>query len=635
MCGLCGFTDAGRMPSPDDVLDRILSCLTHRGPDAEGRHVNQDIALGHMRLSVIDLSAAGNQPMRTADGRYIIVYNGEVYNFQILRSELERTDSIRWVSATDTEVLLYAYRHWGADCLKRLRGEFALAVWDEQDKTLFLARDRLGVKPLYYAPLPGGHLAFASEVRALIRHPRVDHSLLPRAIDEYLTYLYVPAPLTIYAGVRELLPGQYLVWKDGVWTTHDYWKPPTRAGERLTEEDAVAELNRLLAESVRLQMVADVPLGAFLSGGIDSSSVVAYMCESASAPIHTFTVGFEGAGLYDEREQARLLARHFGTDHREIIVRPDCVDLLPRVVRHFGQPFGNPTSMLTYLLAEKTREHVTVALAGDGGDEVFGGYPRYMGALWSDRYRKLPGLLRHRLLPGIARMMPESARGFHQLRRVREFVFGNRMPARDMYRYWVGYYTEDAKSALYTPEFKAQLDGADAAAYMDDLFGEAEGLEPFAARARYVDFRSFLPCNVLQYGDRMSMAHGLELRVPLLDHKIVEFMMSLPFDLCVRNGTQKYLLRRAMARRLPGWVLRRRKLGFNPPMGQWIVKELREVVADYLSEGRLRQRGIFEATAVSDIVAQHGQGQRDFSLHIWALLVLEEWMRQQEEWQRG
>jgi len=565
--------------------------------------------------------------MSNADGRLWIVFNGEIYNFQELRKELLQKGR-RFRSNSDTEVILHLYETLGQGCLEHLRGMFAFGIWDCERQELFLARDRLGIKPLYYAER-GGRLLFASELKAILRHPEIGREIDYSALHDYLTYLYVPPPRTIYKDIQSLPPGHFLAWRGGIARKERYWRLPE---DRLEgeEEDLAGELRTLIEESVRLRMISDVPVGAFLSGGVDSSSIVGLMARQTSHPVKTFSIGFGArARLYDELDYARCVADHFGTDHQEIVVEPDAVSLLPKMVGGFDEPFGNPTAFLVYLLSEFTRKHVTVALAGDGGDEVFGGYPRYKGASLSGLYKIIPGWLRRATLEPVAAFIPESSRGRHGLRRFKEFVQGGALSPEEMYCRWVTYYTEEMKAELYSREMADRMGDRVPYEFLKGLFQEARQRErdTLFDRITTVDMQSFLPCNLLAYTDRMSMAHGLEVRVPFTDHKLVEFVTRLSPTLRLRGMRDKYLLKKAVGDLLPDAVLRRKKLGFNPPMALWLKEDLHDLVRDCLSEEVVRRRGYFRPEAIRSLLYLHQSGRRDLSLHIWALLVLEVWHR--------
>ncbi|HMD32726.1 MAG TPA: asparagine synthase (glutamine-hydrolyzing), partial [Candidatus Acidoferrales bacterium] len=601
---MCGIT--GGVPGIDArVLQRMTAALAHRGPDGEGYFhaagqpgdragARAAASLGHRRLAVIDL-ARGQQPMTSADGRWTIVFNGEIYNFRELGRELESC-GVALRTKSDTEVLLEAWARWGVEALERLRGMFAFALWDARERALWLVRDRLGVKPLYYAPAGDG-LLFGSEIKALLAHPGVSRRLRPSAIDDYLTYLYVPAPQTIFEGVEELPPAHWLRFSNGAIELRRYWQAlPRPAGE--AKKAGAEELCALLDDAVRMRLVSDVPLGAFLSGGIDSSSIVALAARSQREPVRTFSLGF-GAGEehYTELEYARLVSGRYSTEHRELTVRPNCAELLPRMVSLFDEPFGNPTALLLHALSAATREHVTVALAGDAGDELFLGYPRYLGARLRRAWGAVPSPVR-RAASALARAVPEGTNGFHARRRAREFLSAGDGSWQSAYVGWVTYFNPAQRRELYSPEFSAAVDGHFAESFLEDRFAEVAGADPLD-QASYVDLHSFLPHNVLQYGDRMSMAHALELRQPFTDHRLVEFALGLPAEQKLRGRDTKHLLRVAMRPLLPEQTLRRSKLGLNPPLGRWLRGELAPLVDRYLSPEAIRRRGWFRPEAIA------------------------------------
>ncbi len=622
---MCGIT--GGVPEIDSrVLERMTTALAHRGPDGEGYFHAPGPAgasLGHRRLAIIDLPG-GRQPMTSADGRWTIVFNGEIYNFRELRRELESLGTV-FHTRSDTEVLLEAWARWDVGALERLRGMFAFVIWDARERALWLVRDRLGVKPLYYSTA-GGRLLFGSEIKALLAHPAVSRRLRPSALDDYLAYLYVPAPQTIFEDIEELPPAHWMRYSNGAAQLCRYWQPrPLPAGEGA--EANAGELLALLDESVRLRLVSDVPLGAFLSGGLDSSSIVALAARGQAGPVRTFSLGF-GAGEehYTELEFARLVSSRYGTDHRELTIRPDCADLLPRIVSLFDEPFGNPTALLVHALSEATRRHVTVALAGDAGDELFLGYPRYLGVRLRRVWGAIPGPLR-RTAAVLAERIPEGTGGRHARRRAREFLAGDNGSWQSAYISWVAYFNPAMRTGLYSSEFRAALGDHSAELFLERRFAEVAGCDPLG-QACYVDLHSFLPHNVLQYGDRMSMAHGLELRLPFTDHRLVEFALRLPAHQKLRGSLTKRLLRSAMQPMLPEETLRRSKLGLNPPLGRWLRNELAPLVDRYLSPAAVRQRGWFRPEAVAKLREEFSSGRRDYALHLWGLLVLEEWARQ-------
>lgn len=619
MCGIAGI--AGENAAEHIVA--MTRTLAHRGPDGEGFYSSEDIALGHRRLSVIDLET-GQQPMTTHDGRYTVVFNGEIYNFPALRKQLESLGA-RFRTRSDTEVLLQAYATWGRHALEKLRGMFAFAIWDGWERRLFLARDRLGLKPLYFAETAASFL-FASEMKGLLAHPGIPRRLDPLALDDFLTYLYVPAPGTIFRSIRELPPGHWLEWNDGRLRIRRYWDV-TFAPESQPPRQHCEALQSLLADCVGVHLASDVPLGVFLSGGLDSGVITALMARTGSAPVRAFTLGFhEGDHRYSEWEYARIMSEAVGARACQISVPPESASLLGPATRHFDEPFGNPTSLLIYHLSGQARRHVTVALAGDAGDELFLGYPRYLGVLLAERYRKLPTLLRD-FAAAAARRLPEPGNGNHFPRRLREFTDGCRHYPERMYFEWISYFSGDLRRRLYSPDFARAVGDYDSSGFIMELFHRS-GARDMIDRVNYVDLHSFLPFNVLRYADRMSMAHGLELRAPFADHQLIEQMARVPWHQKLRAGQTKVLLRQAAKEWLPRKILRRGKIGLNPPMGLWLRGALQPLLRDYLSPQQLRRRGYFRPEVVQELIRDHLQARRDYSLHLWALICFEEWHRQ-------
>jgi asparagine synthase (glutamine-hydrolysing) len=619
MCGLAGI--AGQ--SNKDAIQEMTRQLAHRGPDGEGFYFTEGVALGHRRLSVIDLET-GHQPMTTPDGRHTIVFNGEIYNFPELRKELESRGT-RFRTRSDTEVLLEAYAAWGNDAVRKLRGMFAFAVWDAANRQLFAARDRLGLKPLYFAEVRGS-LIFASEMKGLLAHPEIPREIDLLALDDFLTYLYVPAPRTIFRRIQELPPGHWLEWQDDHLRVSRYWDL-TFTPKIQPPQDHLEEVQALLAEAVRVHLASDVPLGVFLSGGLDSSVVTALMARSQSAQVSAFTLGFrDGEHRYSEWEYARTVAEAVGAHTRELIVPAESAALLSSVTRHFDEPFGNPTSLLIYQLSQLARQYVTVAMVGDGGDEVFLGYPRYRGVMFAEQYRRVPRVLRN-IASGIAQYLPEPGNGNHFPRRLREFTEGSHHLPERMYFQWISYFSSGLRRRLYSPALTHELSDYDSSEFLMALFrrcGPVDGID----RVNYVDLHSFLPFNILRYADRMSMAHGLELRAPFIDHRLIEKMASVPWRYKLRGNQTKVILRKAAEKLLPPKILARGKLGLNPPMGLWLRGRLKHLLEEYLSPHQVRQRGYFRPEVVQELIHDHHSGRRDYSLHLWALISFEEWHRQ-------
>lgn len=607
------------------LLAAMTASLRHRGPDGEGLHIDGALGLGHRRLAVLDL-AGGAQPMLRADGRAVVTFNGEIFNYQALRRELLAADQpLRHQG--DTEVLLAGHQRWGtAGLLARLRGMFAFALWDASRATLLLARDHLGIKPLYYAQLADGALLFASEPKALLRCPEVDRGLDLTSLDAYLDLFYIPPPRSIFRGIRQLPPGHTLTWRAGQLEIRRWWDPAPRAPDpRLTSLDEWAEaVAPVLAEAVALHTVADVPLGAYLSGGLDSSAILALMAERSRHPVETFCVGYGPEGRsYEERPVARRVAQFFGATHRELELDIDLLGDLPALVRGFDEPFGSWAALLGHRLARFTRQHVTVALAGDGGDEVFGGYPRYRGLLLSQHLSHAPGLgLARRLLARAGE--PTTARSLR--RWARQFLEGCQLPPPERYAAWVGYAPPALRDRLYTAATRAELRAAGRLAPVAEIFAEPV-LGDMVQRAGYADLRGFLPENVLRGSDRMSMMHGLEVRVPYCDRALVELLSGAPAPLRVGALASKRILRRVMRGKVPAEVLTRKKLGFTAPFGTWLKRAEPQIAGDLLHPQQIARRGLFEPAEVARLLAEHRSGARDHSHRIWSLLVLEQWQR--------
>ena len=628
MCGIAGWIGRDQQRVS---LRKMSQSIAHRGPEAEGfwraLHLGWRVEFVHRRLRIVDLAPRSDQPM--VRGSLTLVFNGEIYNFRELRTELER-EGHAFMTSSDTEVILAAYQQWGAGCVERLEGMFAFALWDKQRSELLLVRDRLGKKPLYFFQ-GGSQFVFGSEIKAVLAALPGTPEMDAEALDEYLTYLYVPYPRTFFEGIRQVPPASWIcvrVEGDGLrMSSGEYWDPLEggNRGRRSIRENE-EELRERLDGAVSSRMISDVPLGVLLSGGLDSSAITAVMARTGSAAVRSFSVGFAGDRMYDEIPFAGMVAERFGCRHEVLEAKASSMRSLAKIIWHFDQPFGNPTALLTYELAALTKQSVTVALGGDGGDELFGGYPRYVGAYASGWVRSLPRFLRSGLLPFLGGCIADDTNGRHQFRRLREFLEHANRPLIEMYLAWIGYFSASDKQRLYTDGLARATAGHDAGDFLRGLYQRAEGLETLN-RLAYVDMRSFLCCNVLEYGDRMSMAHALELRAPFCDRGLVEFALRVPFEQKFRYGKSKWLLRRAMRRVLPEPVLTRGKLGFNPPVNSWLRGESRAFEDAVLATQGLAGRGLFRREEMERLFAEQRTGKRDVSLKIWALIVLEIWCR--------
>jgi asparagine synthase (glutamine-hydrolysing) len=623
MCGIYGIISRTADKAVDrDALRRMGQVLVHRGPDDEGLHADAGAGLGVRRLSIIDL-ATGQQPVANEDGTLWLVFNGEIYNYQELRHTLQQKGHF-FASNSDTEVIIHAFEEYGDQCVEHLSGMFAFAVWDAPRRRLYIARDRLGIKPLYYW-VSGSELVFGSELKAVITCPGVPRSIDLVALDQFLTLEYIPSPRTIFQGVYKLPPGHRLILEGSRLSVEPYWDLQIRE----TPRDAVAcaeMLTDLVRDAVRQQLVSDVPLGALLSGGIDSSTVVAFMSEALSVPVQTFSIGFDDQ-TYNELPYARQVAAHFCTEHREEVLQPDIASMAEHLVRHLDEPFADFSVFPTYLVCKLASQSVKVLLSGDGGDEVFGGYETYVAQSLDRYYSLLPAWLRHRALPAIMEGVPPQAAKKGLINKTKRFVEGAALPASLQHTRWMTFMDERAKAELYQPDLKANTNGYGATYLLEGYFQRVSQLDPLAQQ-QYVDIKTYLVDNILTKVDRMSMAASIEARVPLLDHRIVEFALSLPPHHKLSRGRTKLVLQQAMRGRLPEAVLNRPKQGFSIPMKHWLRGSLRPLMMDLLSPECVRRRVFFKPDAVDRWVEEHLQGRANHSHRLWALMVFELWQRQ-------
>lgn len=619
MCGICGIIARPGQEVDASRLQTMNTALAHRGPDESGLRIDGHVGLAMRRLSIIDLSG-GHQPMASEDGKTVLVFNGEIYNFQELRSGLQQAGHV-FRTASDTEVLLRAYEEYGDACLDRLNGMFAFAIYDRKKDRLLAARDRLGIKPLYYAEA-AGTLTFASELNALVRGGVETGGINLAALDAYLSFLFVPAPDTIYAGVHKLRPGEKLVFEKGRLQKESYWRPDFTPDSTWTLGSASERYLELLTDSVRLQRISDVPLGAFLSGGLDSTSVVATLAGMADTPVRTFAIGFDDP-KYNELPYARAAAEHFQTEHVEEVMQPDLVDMTPGLAAHFGEPFADSSSVPTWLVSQLARREVTVALSGDGGDELFAGYEWTHRTLQAQRLGRMPAPLRSLIAGGLA-LVPKSPLA-GKLRRFAADAGRDPMVA---FRNRHTCFTPEQRAGLYLPEVAEQLAG-----HAADRFEEhAEAASHFGNPEQYLyhDTMMYLPDDILTKVDRMSMANSLEVRVPLLDHRIVEFAATLPFELKHNRGMSKVLPKHALRDRLPESALEQRKQGFAIPVHRWFREDLRDHFGEVALAPDARLKGLLREEAVTALRDEHLSGKEDSGHRLWALLMLEHWLRYAE-----
>jgi asparagine synthase (glutamine-hydrolysing) len=623
MCGIAGQVRADGRAVDAALLESMCARLEHRGPDSRGIHRSGPAGLGIQRLRVIDVET-GDQPIYNEDRSVAVVLNGEIYNYRELRERL-RASGHRFATNGDTETIVHLYEEEGPDCVRSLEGMFGLAIWDERRRRLVLARDRLGKKPLFYSQGAGG-LTFASELNALMADPEVPRELDYAALDCYLAYGYVPAPLSAFRAVRKLPPASTLVLEDGRPAIGTYWR--LDYADKL-DCDAAEATERLRAEidgAVRRRMVADVPLGAFLSGGIDSSAVVATMAAASAAPVRTFSIGFATKEeRFNELPRARLVAERFGTEHHEFVVEPEAISKLPEVVDRYGEPFADSSAIPSLYLAELARRHVTVALNGDGGDESFGGYSRYSANILLARLERAPRALR-RVAAAAGRRLPESGRVDSNLSRAHRISLTLPLDAPERYFAYASYLDRLDRDELYTREFSERVGESIAAGFVTDAWEEASS-DSLLERMLEVDVRTYLPGDLLVKMDVATMAHGLEARSPLLDPRLMQFAASLPPELKVRGDEKKVGLRAAMRGIVPDEVLDGPKQGFEVPIAEWLREDLREMVGDVLLSSTATGRGYFDGSYVRRLVADHLDARRDNSRGLWTLLVLELWLQ--------
>lgn len=623
MCGIAGAISPDPSVREAAVVRRMLSAIAHRGPDDEGIDGGGHGTIGARRLSIIDL-AGGHQPMTNEDGTILAVQNGELYNFEALRDELASLGH-HFRTRNDTEILPHAYEEWGAGLVPRLRGMFAIAIWDSRRGTLLLARDRFGKKPLCYAQVGDG-MVFASEIQGLLAHPGVAREVDDEAIGEYLTYGYISAPRTAFAAIRKVPPAHTLLFGVGTEPTVDrYWRLAFGPKVRMAPEEIDAELRRRIGEAVKLRLISDVPLGAFLSGGLDSSTVVAFMAMHSTTPVRTFSIGFADR-RFDESAYARLVARTFGTDHHELIVDASDADILPTMVRHLGEPFADSSIVPTYHVARITRGQVTVALNGDGGDELFGGYDRYRAAMLGALVdRTLPRAVMRGAAAVLARI-PTAPRVPHMARRLARVAGAIALAPEERHLRWTGYFTGSQRQGILGERLRDWPEPPHKAiAEAVALSGASHPAEQYMA----ADINTYLPGDLLVKMDIAAMANSLEGRSPLLDHDLAEFVTSLPAGQKVSYSTSKVLLRRAMRGILPPEILDRGKMGFSAPVATWLRGPLRVLFCEaVLDEACSIRRGYVQADGARALFAEHDSGRADRSPQLWALLMLELWLRE-------
>ena len=624
MCGIAGIFDLeGGRPIDRDLLHRMNEIQTHRGPDGSGLELRPGVGLAHRRLAIIDLSS-GRQPLASADGKVVVTYNGEIYNFQSLRRELEKLGHT-FQTHCDTEVIVYAWKAWGPQCVDRFRGMFAFALWDEDRQSLFLARDRLGIKPLYYAEMGDGWFAFASELKGLQQHPALPREIDPRALEEYFAFGYVPDPRTIYRRVHKLAPGHRLLIKRGnPWRPERYWDVRFEADSRIGEEEARRMLIEGLREAVDVRLVSDVPLGAFLSGGVDSSAVVAMMASLMDEPVDACSISF-GDPAFNEVDFAREVAHRYGARHRVQEVDPDDFSLVDELAGLYDEPYADSSALPTYRVCELARKEVTVALSGDGGDENLAGYRRYRWHAYEEKMRSLfPASLRRPLFGTLGRLYPKLDWAPKVLRAKSTFESLGR-DSLEGYFHSVSVMGDGIRRRLYSEDFHSCLQGYHAI----EVFRAHQANAPDhpLSQVQYLDLKTYLPGDILTKVDRASMAHSLEVRVPILDHPLVEWMATLPPELKLKGREGKYIFKKSLEPYLPESVLYRPKMGFAVPLASWFRGPLKSRVREALLGERMLDSGWFDPGFLHTMVDQHQKGLRDYSAPIWSLLMFESFLR--------
>ena len=626
MCGIVGIFDSrGRREIDRALLDRMNESQFHRGPDEGGLHLEPGLGLGHRRLSIIDLSS-GRQPLYNEDGTVVVVFNGEIYNFQELVPELIRLGHV-FRTRCDTEVIVHAWEQWGEACIERFRGMFAFALWDQKKQTLFMARDRLGVKPLYYAGLKDGVIIFGSELKSLLVYPDLNREIDPLAVEEYFAYGYVPEPRTIFKGAFKLPPGCVLsVSRRGkLPQPKEYWDVPFKPGPPMTDGEAQEELIRRLREAVKLRLISEVPLGAFLSGGVDSSAVVAMMAGLSEEPINTCSISF-GDPAFNESAYARQVADRYGTRHRVEQVDNDDFDLVERLASVYDEPYADSSAIPTYRVCELARKDVTVALSGDGGDENLAGYRRYRWHMYEERVRSLlPATVRRPLFRLMGRLYPK-ADWAPKVLRAKSTLEAIGRDSVEGYFHSVSIMSDGLRRKLFSASFRRELQGYAAIAVLESHAGRAPSGDPLSL-VQYLDLKTYLVGDILTKVDRASMVHALEVREPLLDHPMVEWLSSLPSSFKLRGREGKYIFKKALQPYVPHEILYRPKMGFAVPLASWFRGPLREKVRNAVLGNSLADSGFFNTAFLREMVEQHQSGLRDYSAPLWALLMFSEFLK--------
>jgi len=628
MCGICGvYNYLNKTPIEQSLLKKMNDALYARGPDDEGYFIEGYIGLANKRLSIIDVEG-GKQPIFSEDGKVCIVYNGEVYNYIELRKELEGKGHV-FKTKTDTEVIVHLYEEYGEDCVKHLNGMFAFAIWDFKEERLLLARDRFGIKPLFYSDR-NGRLIFASETKAIVQDESVNKDISFEAVHYYLTYLSVPSPLTIYKGIKKLPPASILICQDGKVTERRYWSVEQKRLKFNSVEECCDVFYKLLKDSVKMQLMSDVPLGAFLSGGLDSSSVVGLMSQLSSQPVKTFSIGFEEKE-FDELKYARFIAKRFNTEHHELVMKPEDIGKMEDLIWNLDEPHGDSSALASYLVSKLASPYVKVALTGIGGDELFGGYHAYIADKLSIYYSIMPKLLTQKVIPNLIPHLKADTQRPSSTRRILRFLKYAHLPFERRHTKWMTLlgFDDNEKDELYSDFLKSKTRGLDSFIVTNEFFEKGKVLElDLLNTAMYIDLNTYLNNDVLQQVDRMTMANSLETRVPFLDHKLVEFAFTIPSNLKLKGLTLKHLVRRTMKGLLTDEIVKRQKHGFGVPIRVWFKSDfIRQNAEEFLNDSSVKRRSFFKVEYVRRLINEHVSGRADNSHKLWLIMILEIWCR--------
>jgi len=626
MCGIAGIVDFRGNGIDNSLLKAMCDTMVHRGPDDEGYYFSNDsgisVGFGHRRLSIIDLKT-GHQPIHSEKKDIWVIHNGEIYNFMELRDSLEKKGHV-FTTRSDAEVIVHAYEEYGEDVTHHLRGMFAFAIWDEGQKKLILARDRIGKKPLLYSQL-NNKLVFASEFRALLKHPEIDREIDFEAIHHYLTYLCIPGPLTAFRRIKKVPPAHILVYHNGKMRLKKYWELDFSKKIKISGEEASEQISTLLKDAVKIRLTSDVPLGVLLSGGIDSSCVTAFMSQLQGKGVHTFSVGFDEE-QFNELPYAKLIAGHFSTDHSENYITPNAMEVLPELVERYGEPFGDSSALPTYYLCKATSRKVKVALNGDGGDEVFGGYRRHLASYLAESFAPAAKMINRSPLRAIFNLFSDRPSTPNSPGNIRRFLDAVELDRAHRHMRWIGFFSEEFKRKMYTDQFYNKVKTLDSSIFLTDLFSKVDGLDSVDA-ALCIDTLFGLQNDLLVKMDIASMANSLETRSPLLDQQLMEFLAFLPSDLKVRNLGLKYIFKKSLKSFVPEKILKRPKKGFAVPVDEWFRGPLRDYLIDTILSPKALNRGYFKRDSINQIIETHVRGNADYGQHLWGLLVLELWHR--------